>query len=436
MVNFEEYNWDYTDECLLSKFKEKIAAVKKRTGNLSITTLEDYYALPLIPTYDTRGFYIGGLCSEKGSLHSSSKVLPVRVFNSYCFNPEDAIYDDREVIFAGCFWLHWGHFILEQVSRLYYFLNEKDSSLPIIYLADRPLTGNFLEFFDLLGIDTSRLIWVNKITKFRKIIIPEVSVVTRDYWYEEYKQIFEKIKSNVVTRINLPKKIFLTRRNFKKAEKIDYGEIREIEDFFVEQGYTLISPETLTLKEQVQYLKSCEEIVAISGTLPHNFVFADKNCKTIILNRTCLVNTNQPLIDDVTGLRPTNIDVHLSIYPVHRTRGLFYYYISDNLVKWAKDNGMVIEKINTRNFLKTYAFENLKLLFKNPNAFNVAMPYKIFDYYYNILKKENIFYLDIKFAGKLVELFYKTKNLKRKYRFLKTIIVSKCLIKGINLEKF
>lgn len=284
MVNFEEYNWDYTDECLLSKFKEKIAAVKKRTGNLSITTLEDYYALPLIPTYDTRGFYIGGLCSEKGSLHSSSKVLPVRVFNSYCFNPENAIYDDREVIFAGCFWLHWEHFILEQVSRLYYFLNEKDSSLPIIYLADRPLTGNFLEFFDLLGIDTSRLIWVNKITKFRKIIIPEVSVVTRDYWYEEYKQIFEKI--------------------------------------------------------------------------------------------------------------------------------------------------------NTRNFLKTYAFENLKLLFKNPNAFNVAMPYKIFDYYYNILKKENIFYLDIKFAGKLVELFYKTKNLKRKYRFLKTIIVSKCLIKGINLEKF
>ena len=398
MVDFSEYNTEYIDKCLLPYYKERAGLSRFSTKELKVHTYYDCYFLPLKYQYPPTEIFKGGVCDAEGNVIEEAKFLPNRVLHGYDFNPVEVKYDDREVIYIGAFWQHWGHFILEQVSRLYYFLQETDPSLPIVYLGINPLSGNFLEFFELMGIDTNRLERVDDITRFRKVHIPDASVVVindddkslwsgekQDSFYtKEYAQIFERVKRDVEPKKSGYEKVFFSRKDFDKAKTKDFGQIREIESFFERIGYKIISPETLSLREQISILKSAKKFVSIAGTLPHNLLFANKDIEAIILNKSYVINAHQQLIDDLTGIRPLYIDAHLSFVPEHIGWGPFFLYISDNLIKWAKDNGYSIERGDISEYFNTF----IKYYFDI--AANVIYTYgiditkrKCFDYYLN-----------------------------------------------------
>lgn len=358
MANIENYDFRYTDECLLEFYKKNIERINFSTRTLGTHVIQNAYCLPLKSVFNLKHFVSGGICDINGKIFEECKIYPNRLVEGYEFNADEVFYDAREVIYAGACWPHWGHFILEQTSRLYYFLNEKNSHLPIIYFATEPLQGTYLEFFELLGIDTSRLIFVNKLTQFKKIIVPDVSMEVLKYYTDEYKQIFKKISSNVPYSETSPKKVFLTTTAFERSKTKDFGEIKEIEEMFAKSGYKIVSPEQLSLREQISLIKSCEKIVMISGTLPHNLLFADRPINAAIINKTSAVNPHQPLIDDVVGIYPINIDAHLSMFPAHIAYGPFFFHVSDNLIRYAKDNNISVissdNKEKLEDFIKSY----------------------------------------------------------------------------------
>lgn len=426
MIKYEDYNWSYTDECLLEDYKESFLRIKKKNKNLKTVTCENCHFLPLKNVLNYWTFFEGGVFDSNFKFIEEAKLLPNRVFYSYRFDKENFYYDNREVIFAGYFWDHWGHFILEQISRLWYFLNEKDSTLPIVYMGNKPLEGNYLEFFELLGIDTKRLIFVEKPTKFKKVHIPEVSMVAMSYFTDEYSKIFEKVRSSVIKDENYPKKIFFTRRNFPRSKNTDFGAIKEVESFFESNCYTFISPEKLTLKEQVKYLKSCDEYVCVSGTLPHNILFAEKNIKSIVLNKSYIINPHQPLIEMATGIKTTYIDTHLSLLRQHIGRGPFYFSFTDNLENWAKDNNLAYTPCSNEKYLKDFFIHYLRVMPETIKIYAMnQINIKLRTYYLNKTKHKFL----IKFALFLIALILTPRALYSKklkpYRLLSLVLATK-----------
>lgn len=380
------YNMHYTDECLHGVYETRLKPAVFKKDNLKTFILYDNCVLPFRPHGEDREksfFGRGGIVNSNGDIYSEAAMHENRVAQGYPFEKDEIVFDDREVIYAGIFWNHWGHFILEQVSRLWYFINESEESKskPIIYIADKPLEGNFLEFFELFGIDISRLVWVDKITSFKKVTVPEVSIISQNFYTKEYQDIFSHVVAKIQPNKDRSKKVFYTTSKFYLSVTKDFGELKEIEDFFAKNGYEIISPEEKTLREQIEILQSCEVLVSIAGTLPHNILFAHKKIKHIILNKSYVLNFHQTLIDSVSGIRPLYIDTHLSILPEHIGHGPFYFAISENLIRFAKDNNMIVPKSNKEIYFKDYFDYYIKNKFWNKNQDFSRKDKKARDYY-------------------------------------------------------
>ncbi|MCQ2741610.1 MAG: glycosyltransferase 61 family protein, partial [Alphaproteobacteria bacterium] len=60
---------------------------------------------------------------------------------------------------------------------------------------------------------------------------------------------------------------------------------KEIEKVFKQNGYKIVYPEKLTLKNQIKCMGNAKEIVGVSGTGMHMALFAEKGTKITVLER-------------------------------------------------------------------------------------------------------------------------------------------------------
>lgn len=282
----------------------------------------------------------GGVIDSNGHYIESSAQLAFgmkdRVYGAY--DVEGKVeYIDEEVVYLNYFYKHWGHFIIDIVSRMWFLFNN-EKKYKVVFTTDfeknETINGPFLDFLILFGIPKENIIILNKPTQFKKVIIPDVSIYPGKYYTKEYKDIFDHVVKNTNLNKEVPSKIYLSRANFKKASVKERGE-REIEGFFNDNGYVSIIPEQLTLEEQIQYYYLADEIVCLSGTLPHNLVFSKDSQKIIILNKTYKLNKNQELINQVKKAKVTYIDIHISIFPIAYGKGPFILKLNNNLKRFA-----------------------------------------------------------------------------------------------------
>ncbi|WP_083538508.1 glycosyltransferase 61 family protein [Holdemania sp. Marseille-P2844] len=219
---------------------------------------------------NNRGEYI-----EESALHAEHIMeRPYEVMKVSKIN-ETAVY-------LGLFIKQWGHFLVDFVPRLWHLINN-DSDLKLVYISigNQEIDGVYAEFLNVFGIDTKRVICIKSPTEFTNIIIPQTSYERPYPYYAEYKSIFDYMNSKI-EKLNLSyqryEKIYWTRTKLKKARKTETGE-KVIEELFEANGYKVLSPEKLSLKEQLFYFSTCKKMAGISGTIPLTSCF-----QTVIQN--------------------------------------------------------------------------------------------------------------------------------------------------------
>lgn len=98
-------------------------------------------------------FGLGGVVDENGDAVALS-AIETRVGAGYPF--ENSTYRDEKVVYCGYLINHWGHFLAESVSRLWFALESKEEvDKYVFYLQEneqREIKGNFREFLELIGI--------------------------------------------------------------------------------------------------------------------------------------------------------------------------------------------------------------------------------------------------------------------------------------------
>lgn len=350
--NFEYIRKEYERDCL-----KKLHRDYKRSKPLRVEMIENGVILPRKDTSGTALSHvwmgIGGVIDSKDNFIELSGILGFgkndgrMVFGGkYQYNePEEFL--DEEVLYMGAFQPHWGHFLLEYCTRLWYYVKYRPN-VKIAYCgffcAPNDISGNYMDFLSLLGVKKEQLVDIRKPTKVRKIIVPEQSFLRDKYITDEYRMIIDFAYQNIEATHMFPyEKIYFTRVNCANAK--EHGE-REIKEIFEKNGYTCLSPEKLSVEEQMFYIRNCKEFVVFPGGASMNGVFAANSTKRIYLKKAYLPELPGDVfqIDQLTKAeKVVFIDCYFkpySIFPLGYGEGPHFLGVTKELKKYLKQNGM------------------------------------------------------------------------------------------------
>ncbi len=283
-------------------------------------------------------------------------------------------YIDEDVVFIGPMSVHYGHFITEGLSRLWPILDNHYKDYKIAYISEAA-EDKFNDFFLLFGINKSNIIRIDKPTKFKSIIVPEPSIRLHDYCHEMYSETIIKILKNVP--FTDKKNIFLS----KKANRWTGKSIGEkyIQEIFSRNGYEIIYPEQMSIKEFLSLILSAKRVVASSGSSAHNAVFMRKKSELICLNRSDHHHHLQIMINKMRDLKVTHVDASFNVFNnPNLSNGPFNMVITSYLLEFLKEEG-----------------------FKLPSKFYIAITF---------FKSTFFYILYISFLQKMVYSFFKIKT--------------------------
>ena len=126
-------NLKYIDDFMKKEYEEISQEDYFLNKELSVTEVEDGIILPVLNTnkYNTSKGAGGVIDKELNYIESSAQLaynMKNRVYGKYDIENEKIEYDNETVIYGNFFYKHWGHFIIDIVSRLWYLLEDNSEN--------------------------------------------------------------------------------------------------------------------------------------------------------------------------------------------------------------------------------------------------------------------------------------------------------------------
>lgn len=323
-----------------------------KKSNLKISTIPNGVILPRKETKDGPMWGLGGVCDEDGNFVETSFYDGGWATHGgkYDWDISEEVYQDDTVVYMGMFFQHWGHFLVDLVGRLWYTLcpEFQCENMKIAYLGELEPNGNFLEFFRLLGVTEERLIHIKRPTRFKKVIVPDNSSKSCEWYSQEYVDMFKTIVENALKNIGINrfedvKNVYFTRMNFRKAKDTEFGE-KLIGQCMEAAHNKLVAPEQLTLSEQIYIWNYAEKIICINGTIPLNLMFCqNKNLKLVVLNKTSIEHENLLFFSEMKNKKVEFINIYrepFQNYPKSLGGGPFLLTVTEELRLYLRENGI------------------------------------------------------------------------------------------------
>lgn len=362
------YNTRY---CMRSseRIEELAGYMEIKTGFPTVVEVNKGIVLPRKVSGGTPYQGLGGVVSSENEFVRESVIYDLktkrdkdRIAFGGKYDVKQVEHSEKTAIYLGLAHTHWGHFLIDIVQRSWYPLvkgllqGEKrlysgyydDLEIPDNYVfafsgfgnGSIKFSGNCEAFFRLLGLDKSRILFVNTPTEFEKVIVPNVAVYPGEYIYTIYKEIFDTVIQNGMKESAelVPKEnIYFSRAHLHDAK--DIGE-KSIESLMRSARYEILYPEELSLVEQIFYWQTAKNVACINGTIPHNCVFASKKVNLTIFNKMHNLFGYQFTMDRVHGTIPVYVDAcyePFERYPLSVSRGPFWIEITQDVVNYARE---------------------------------------------------------------------------------------------------
>ena len=235
---------------------------------------------------------------------------------------------------------------------------------------------NFRRLLEILEIDPDRIQLITQPTQFNKIILPAESFYLDTdgrKFTEEYRETIDRVKQFALkNRTPISNKRFYY--FYGRKDKV-IGEER-LAEYLKSKGYDIISPEKLTLDEQLNLMINCESFATTIGSCSHNSLFLRNGSKVILIPRTARgYNSYQSAMNQVNSIDVTYIDSSLSIFSGNY-KG-YYLLISEQLKRFFSDKWNGYEEEDLKTFL-----QYVKNSMSNGYTFNLKQK----DYYSPVLQ--------------------------------------------------
>ena len=249
---------------------------------LSFRVINGSYVLPFPDSvedgsgmFSNDGLYVKGSSLWNGGIYTADYASLSAIADKRRLDLSRVPRKNQTVIFAGTLLNIWGHFITD-CMRLIWFLRsqectEKFSGLQVIYIPDAmfKMSGNHKRFLEIMGIDTSRMIPVTELTFYDKVILPDECFFLRKdgerFFTREYVDMFNTVRDFAAANAKptTSDRIYYSYSRYKNGKV--FGEDK-LEKYFASKGYRIISPETLSLDEQLNVLANAKSFASTVGS--------------------------------------------------------------------------------------------------------------------------------------------------------------------------
>lgn len=212
-------------------------------------------------------------------------------------------YIDTDVIYGGCLVNHYGHFLLESLSRLWF---AKENNLPIVWASGINIKSFQKEIFELLKLNIDRMQFIENPTKFKSVTIPSPGYIIQEGFHLVHASFLACRDVSTHTDIYSESKIYLSRGRFKShIANVKNEEI--LEKILHANGWCIVYPEKLSVKSQLSIFSNAKYIAGIEGSAFHTAILCKKVLGEIILLRRPKPNRNYDTISERKNIRQTNI---------------------------------------------------------------------------------------------------------------------------------
>lgn len=313
-----------------------------------IRTFSKAIVLPLRPSGEQRvahSLFQGGLCDKSWRfLAGRRRAFWDASANLSCLQsypvPESSIeYCDEDVVFGGIVYNHYGHLLTDTTARLWYVVSHPEDHRRIVFLKAPAkfdwAPADCLELFNLAGIRSERIVFVNRPTKFRSVLVPEEAIYSLDAVRPEWISFFDAVRANVEP--SFYEKVYLSRTHFKRGDSFNED---LFESYWASCGYRIVHPEECSLRDEIAFVSGARELVATIGTLSHNFVFARPGVHVVVLLRSELPVRLQLLIGAARGLRSDYVQASKNILPTWHNDGVFYLFPTRRFLDYVNQSGL------------------------------------------------------------------------------------------------
>ncbi|WP_417458074.1 glycosyltransferase family 61 protein [Kordiimonas sp.] len=237
-------------------------------------------------------------------------------------------------IFGGYFFYHYGHFLLETLTRLWYFKQHPD--VPVIWITFEG--DDFADWhIDLLRQLGARneIICLKQQTEVESLAIAEPGYVISSRYWDCQVDALALVRGYTPTP---GKKVWLSRSKLKKGVILNET---ILEKNLKACGWTIYQPEAHSISDQVAMLADAEEIAGVEGSALHTLVLMpDFRGKVTIFDRVHV--SDFEMIADKLGVSQRMLQVNrMSLHSIANTW-------SNEINSWWKDLDEVLAHLNAK----------------------------------------------------------------------------------------
>ena len=174
--------------------------------------------------------------------------------------------DDREVVFAGHLPGHFGHFILEGLSRLWFARRRPDMAVAWACPAGEPTPGYTTwqqQILEVVGI-TNEARFVTQPTRFARVHVPQAGYRVKDFCADQQAAFLAAYPA----RARHPDlRLWLSRSGLASAYESLHA--ARLEQELADNGWTVVQPERLPIREQLELLAGAVHVAGEEGSAFH-----------------------------------------------------------------------------------------------------------------------------------------------------------------------
>ena len=177
-------------------------------------------------------------------------------------------------LFAGVGRVHFGHFLVEAITRLWALDHIDQPVDSVLFLPmhsrspDNPFGRTHLKLIRALCDDTP-ITYVSSPVKVDELVVPSQGVGHLN-WSTGTPVFRHFVRSRLEARYrpNGPKKLYISRTQLKNEDSLVDQE-EAVEDLMAGAGYTVFHPERYSIREQIEHLMAARVLVGADGSAFH-----------------------------------------------------------------------------------------------------------------------------------------------------------------------
>jgi hypothetical protein len=179
---------------------------------------------------------------------------------------------------------HYGHFLIESISRLWFA--QEDRELPLLchdLHARNPFKHSFVDaFFGAAPIDSKRLVSFREPVFLKEVLLPDPSLTGGAEGFTTHQNLPRAVSNSMVPdKTTTARPLYLSRSQLGKGLRTVRHETL-LESELRVRGAEIVHPERLTLREQVELINRHEVVIGPMGSALHGLLFKRSTNSTVV----------------------------------------------------------------------------------------------------------------------------------------------------------